>query len=84
VAKAVIQRPLLTVAKNGVGLGALLELLLGFRIVRIAVGMVLQRKLAIRAFNFLLGGGARDPKYLVIVAFYVTGQNSPFYLSSIR
>ena len=48
------------VGQNGVGFAALLEALFASGIIGIAVGMVLQGKLAIRALDLLIVGGTRD------------------------
>lgn len=52
-AEAIIERALLLVAQDGVGLGTLLEFFLGLGVVGIPVGMVEQREFAIRALDFL-------------------------------
>jgi len=80
--EAIIERTLLFVAEHGVGFGALLEFFFRVGIVRISIGMILQRELAIRALDFLFGSGTWDSEYLVVVAFYVTGQNCPLPLSN--
>jgi hypothetical protein len=79
VTKAVVARALLAVGENCIGLAALLEALLGRRIVGIAVRMVLQSQPAIGALNFLVVGRAADAQDLVVIAFYVGGQSGlPF------
>ena len=67
VAEAVVPRALVGVAQDGVGLGGLLELLFGGRVALIAIGVVLQRQLAIRALDVLLAGILRDAEDLVVV-----------------
>ena len=57
---AVVNRSLFGVCKDGVGFAYFFELVFRIGIVRIAVRMVLQRQLAIRAFKFGLGNGAAD------------------------
>ncbi len=74
-AKAIVERALLRVGEYRVSFGDFLELFLGFGLVRISVGVILQRKLAIGAFDLLIAGRANYAQYLVIVAFSVTGQN---------
>src|ERR1035437_6869515 len=54
VTEAVVMRALLGVGENRVSFAAFLEALFGARIVRIAVGMVLQSELAIGALDFLV------------------------------
>src|ERR1035441_2174806 len=79
VTKAVIARALFAVGENCVGFAALLEAILGGRIVGIAVRMVLQSELAIGAFDFLVVGRAADAQHFVVIAFYVGSQNGlPF------
>jgi hypothetical protein len=79
VTEAVVARALLAVGKNRIRFAAFLEALLGLRIVGIAIGMVLQRQLAIGALDFLVVGRAADAQNFVVIAFYVGGQNGlPF------
>ena len=82
VAETIVSGTLVCIREDGVGLAAFLEFLFRIGIVRIAVGMKLQRQFAIGALDFLVRGAARNPEYLVIIAFYVTSQNcpsNPFY-----
>ncbi len=65
------------VRQDGVGFAALLEFFLGVGIVRIAIGMKLQRQLAVRALDLLVAGFAGNSEHFVVIAFYVTGQNGP-------
>jgi hypothetical protein len=76
VAKAVVHAALFGVGENRVSLTAFLKLILGIRIVRIAVRVELHRQLAVGAFNLLIAGAALDAKNLVIVSFYVARQSS--------
>ena len=83
VTEAVVSGTLVGVRQNRVCLAALLELLFGVGIVGIAVGMELQRQLAIGALDLLLGRAPPDAKDLVVVAFPVARQNRsilPFLL----
>ncbi len=64
----VVGRPLLLVAEHLVGLLDLLELLLGLRIIRVAIRMVLHRQPAVGLLDLHRGGRAADTQYLVIVA----------------
>ncbi len=74
VPEAIVAGALLGVGEHGIGFAALLELLFGLGIVGIAVGMVLQRELAISALDLLVVRRARDAQDLVVVAFHVSGQ----------
>ena len=74
VAEAIVARALLGVGEHGVGLAAFLEALFGLGIIGIAVGMILQRELAVRALDFLIAGRARDAQNLVVVTFHSSGQ----------
>ena len=78
-AEPIVEAALLRVGEHGVGFGRLLERLLGLVIPRVAVGMVLQRKLAVRALDLLIRGLALDPEDLVVVTLAHTGPHaSPF------
>jgi len=74
-AKAIVHAAFLGVRQDGIGLAAFFELFFRVRIVRIAVGMVLQRQLAVSAFDLLLARAPLDPKYLVVISFYVARQS---------
>jgi hypothetical protein len=58
VAKTVIQPTFLRIGEDSIGFAGLFEFFFRVRIVRIAVGMELQGKLAISAFDFLFCGPA--------------------------
>ncbi len=77
VPEAVVQRSLLAVRQNRVRFGNLLELVFRVRIVRIAVGMVRHRQLAISALDFNLGGRTGHTEHFVKIAFCVCGQKLP-------
>ena len=62
------------VAITGVGFADLFEPLLRIRIIGIAVGMVLQRKLAVRALEFDVSDRAGNAQNLVVVSFCVCRQ----------
>ena len=84
--KAIIQRPLLTVRQNCVGLRDFLEFIFRVRVIRIAIGMVRHRKLAIGALDLHFGGRTGDAEDLVIIAFCVCGQKLPLifnYVASV-
>ena len=68
VAEAIVARALVGVAEDRVGLGRFLELLFGLLVALVAIGMELQRQLAIRALDLLIGGGPGDLEDLVVIA----------------
>src|SRR5580692_4659674 len=74
-AVAIVERSLLRVSQNRVGLGDFLEAFFRIWIVRIPVGMVLHGKLAISALQFLIAHRTGHRQYFVIIAFCVRGQN---------
>ena len=65
----VISGTLLPVAQNLVGFLGFLEMFLGLRVVRIAVGMMLHRQLAISLLYLFVGSIAVDAEDFVVVAF---------------
>ena len=67
-AEAVVHAPLVGVGQDGVRLGRLLELLFGFLVAVIAVGVILQRQLAVRALDLHIDRGLGDAQDLVVVA----------------
>jgi hypothetical protein len=69
--EAVIVRAFLCVAQNGIRFGSFFKFFFGFAITWIAVGVVLERQLAISALDFLLGGAARNTEDVVVVPFSV-------------
>jgi len=75
--EAIVQRSLLAVGKNGVCFRDFLELVFRFGIVRIAVGMISHRELAVSALDFDVGRHPRDPEYFVKIAFGMCGQKLP-------
>ena len=68
VAEPIVARALIRVGQHRIRLGRLLERVLGGLIARIAVGMILQRELAIRALDFLLPCVATDTEDRVVVS----------------
>jgi hypothetical protein len=74
VAIAVVNRSLFGVGEDGVSFADFFEPLLRVRIIRIAVGVVLQRKLAVRALEFDVSDRAGNAQNLVIVSFCVCRQ----------
>ena len=64
----VVAGALFAVAQDGVGLGRFLEFLFGLLVALVAIRVVLERQLAIRALDFLIGCCARDFEGLVIIA----------------
>jgi hypothetical protein len=79
VPEAIVQGALFLIRQNGVGLAALFEPLLRFRIVRITVGMVLQRQPPVGALDFLIAGRPGYAEDFVILAFVIGRQG--FYAS---
>ena len=69
VAIAVVRRALLRIAQNAVGFRGLLEFLLGVRVLGVAVGVVQQRELAVRALDLLVAGIPANAKNLVVISF---------------
>ena len=67
VAEAVVDAALVAIGEDRVRLGGFLEALLRLLVVGIAVGMVLQRELAIRALDLLVRRLALDAEDLVVV-----------------
>ena len=65
----VIGSALLLVAQGFVGFLGFLELFFRFRVVRVAIGMVLHRQPAISLLDFFIGSVAVDAQYFVVVAF---------------
>jgi hypothetical protein len=73
--EAVVSAAFVGIRQNGVSFAALLELLFRVGIVGIAVRVELQRQFAVGALDFLLVGAPGNPEDLVVIAFYVAGQN---------
>ena len=76
--ETVVAGALLCVREDGVGLGDLLETLLSRRIVRITVGMTLQRELSIGLLEVGLAGTPVDPQNLVKIP---RAQTNPLFRS---
>jgi len=76
VAEAVVSGALLLVAEDGVSLAALFEALFAFFVAGIAVGVILQRQLAIGALDFGIRRAAADSENFVIIAFNLGSQCS--------
>ncbi len=74
VAVAVVDGALIGVGEDRVGFADFLEFFFRVRIVGIAVGMELQRQLAVGALQLDFGHGAGDAQHLVVIAFCVGGQ----------
>jgi hypothetical protein len=68
VAESIVARTLVAVAQDRIGLGRFLELVFGRFVALIAIGMKLERQLAIRALDLLLRGGPGDLEDHVIIA----------------
>ena len=66
--EAVIAGALFGVAQDVIGLGSFLELLFGFGVTGVVVGMVAHGQLAIGFFDLVLAGAAVHPQNFVIVS----------------
>src|ERR1039458_6535359 len=69
VAITVVSGALLRIAQNAVSFRRRLKILLGVGAVRIAVGMELERELAVCALDLRIAGVLADTQYFVIVSF---------------
>ena len=67
-AEAVVHVALVGVGQHRVGLGRFLELVLRLLVAGVAIGVVLQRQLAVGALDFLIGRGLGDAEHFVVVA----------------
>ena len=76
VSEAIVGGALIGVAEDGVSFGAFLEFFFCVGIVGIAIGMVLERELAVGALDLLLGRSAGDAQHLVVIAFHVRRNRS--------
>ena len=77
-AEAIVGAAFVGIRQNAVSFAALLELLFRVGIVGVAVRMELQRQFAVGALDFLLARPTGNPEDLVVIAFYVAGQNRVF------
>ena len=68
VAEAVVHVALVGVGEHRVGLGRLLEQVFRLLVAGIAIGVMLERQLAVGALDFLVGRGLGDPEHFVVVA----------------
>ena len=68
VAELIVSRPPLRIGQNLVGFLGLLEALLGPRVVRVPVRVVLHRKAAIRLLHRIVAGAALDLQHVVVIA----------------
>jgi len=82
VAIAIVNRSLFGVGQDRVSFADFFKPLLRVRIIRIAVGVVLQREFAVRALEFDLSDRAGDAQNLVVVSLCVCRQKRPFLLSN--
>ena len=71
VSKAVVICAFLRIAQNRVGFGSFFELFFRFFVPRIPIGVILERKFAVSALDFLVGGIARNSEHFVVVPFSV-------------
>jgi hypothetical protein len=79
---AVVNRAFFRISQDRIRLADFFELLLRIRIIGIAVGMILQRELAIGALQFSLGDRPGDAENFVVIAFCVCGQKWPFLVNT--
>ncbi len=79
-AELVVDTSFFTVPQDLVGFGGLLELLFGFLVAGVAVGMELERQLAVGGFELVVGCLAVDAQDLVVIPFLTHG----FLLSLVR
>ncbi|ELA00912.1 NAD-specific glutamate dehydrogenase [Cupriavidus sp. HMR-1] len=84
VAVLIVSRLLLGVGEHLVGLLDLLEFLLGFLVIRIAVRMVLHRELAISLLDLVVARVLAYPEHFVVVTFchggsYLIGPTEPLH-----
>ena len=78
-AETVVEAALLRVGQDRVGLGRLLELLFRLLVAGIAVRVMLERQLAVRALDLLVAGLTVDAQDLVVVTSAHAGPHaSPF------
>ena len=66
-AETIVGRALVLVGQDLVGFLGFLEVRLGLRIARIAIGVMLHGEAAIRLLDVGFGGVTRDAEYLVVV-----------------
>src|SRR5262245_16780824 len=69
VPEAVVHVPLVGIDEDRVGLSRFLEAFFRSRIAGIAIGMELERELAVRALDLLVGRRAGDAEHFVIISF---------------
>jgi hypothetical protein len=74
----VVDRALLRVGENRIGLADLFEFFFRVGIIGIPVRMVLQCKLAVSALQLNFRDRAGHAQYFVVIAFCVRRQNKPF------
>ena len=66
-AELVVELALLRIAEDVVGVGDILEFILGFLVARVDIRMILAREFAVCLANLLLGGASVDSKNLVVI-----------------
>src|SRR5262249_4375510 len=69
VAESIVEAALLAIGEHRVRFGRFLERLLGLVVARVAVGVVLQRELAIGALDLLVRRRALDAEDFVVIPF---------------
>ena len=78
VTELIVCSAFLRIHENIVCFAEFFEFFLGMQIVRIFIGMNLDRELAVSAFDFLFGGVSSNAQHFVVIAFCVRRQNRPF------
>jgi hypothetical protein len=68
VTETVVRGALVQVREDRVGLVGLLEPILGAAVTRILVRVVLEGQCAKRLLDLQIGGVARDPQYVIVIA----------------
>src|SRR5207245_1856926 len=84
VAEAIVEGALVRVGEHLVGLGELLELLLGLLVPRVLVRMVLDGELAERALQLLRGAAPLDSEHFVVVTFVGVHRGGPRGWTTVR
>ncbi len=75
---SIVTRPPRRIRQNLIGLRRLLELGLGFTVVRIAIGMVLHRQAAVGRLQLDGLHLANDAQYFVVVTLFCHGKASTY------
>ena len=82
-AEAIVDRALLWIRQDTIGLARSSKILLGFRLfLRVAIGMPLERSFAIRRLDLIGGSVARDTEHFVIIRLTICRHRSSSNSSS--